>query len=187
MCLRKVSSSACRSILPLLIRRTIDRKYPGVSNAVPAGCDIIFVKLKDIDHGCCGADSAQPLHRFSPRAWMSPQGGPEEAPCRNEIRRVPDRVGIIGDHGTGFDDQSRQRQMRRRCALGGGLRVVPVAVVTSLTQGFLFCLNVPAIGAVTACLIKGFFSEMSHLGPGFDEPGREGRPRSVLGYELSKC
>ena len=146
--------------------------FSGISNAVSAASDIVLVTLQDIDHGCCGADSAKLLHRFRPGAGVCPQARAQEASSRHEIGRIPDGMGITVDHGAGFDDQGRQRQMRLRRIVGCWFSVVLVALVTSLTRGFFLCLNVPECRAVTACLIKRFLSELSHLAPGIGEPGR---------------
>ena len=51
----------------------------------------------------------------------------------------------------------------------------------SLKVGAILCLYVSACRAVTACLIEGFFSELSDLVPDLDEPGREYRPGAFWG------
>jgi hypothetical protein len=76
-----------------------------VSDAVFAARDIVVIELQDIDHSGRSTDGADVLDGLSPGAWVSPQEGAKEAPCRNNIDSISDRVSIIGDSGTRFDDQ----------------------------------------------------------------------------------
>jgi hypothetical protein len=109
----------------------------GVSDAVRTAGDIIVVELQDIDDCCCRIDRSNPLDGLGPGTWVSPKGGSKEAPCCNDVYRITERVSTICDYGTRFDDQGCQRQMREHRGLSSEVSLIIVAVVTSLTEGFI--------------------------------------------------